>query len=306
MASDLLLAQTAIRHQETLLGRERAPGRDRIVIPQHDLAARRKERMEWMLADGPRRPGQHVRGRADLEGDAVIDRPGQDGRVVGGPRAVPDPGHAESLDRFDDALGRTRFGRVGGEPETGGRRDREWRSIRGDRGEHELVAGDVEAHDARPGGSGGGPGDRKVRLVVIVPEQADDQAAREAGRGAPIGETLAGGGDDVPDVEPGASVGGRPEAHLEEVAAIGRGILHGLARHAAQGLGRSEDRVRGGHVGEVDRQVPGLVHLQGAVPPATRCRDAGFPGDLGRRGRSDPALEMRVQVQAHGASLLDR
>ena len=126
---------------------------------------------------------------------------------------------------------------------------REWRSIRGDRREDELVAGDIEAHDAGPGGSGGGPCDRKVRLVVVVPEQTDDEPAREAGRAAPLGEALAGRRDDGREIEAGPSVRGRPEADLEEVAAVGRGVLHGLARHAPQTLGRSKDRVGGGHVG---------------------------------------------------------
>ena len=123
MARTLLVAQAAIRHEEALLGRERAAGRDRIVVPQHDLAARRQEGVERVLANGSRRAGQHVRGRADLEGDPVIGRPGQDGGIVGCPRAMPDPGHAEPLDRFDDALGRTRLGGVCGQPQTGGRGD---------------------------------------------------------------------------------------------------------------------------------------------------------------------------------------
>ena len=194
------------------------------------------------------------------------------------------------VDRLDGRGRRAGLGGVGGQPETGRRGDRVRLAVRRERREEQLVAGDVETDDALPGGGGGGPGDREVRLVVEVAEEADDEPDRQPGRLAAVVEALAGRRDDVGDREAGPGVGRRPEADLQEVAAVRGGVLDGLAGDAPHRVRRAEDRVGGGDVGEKDRQV-GRPSSAGRRP--SRRPASGTPIALARSaavsGRTQPS-----------------
>ena len=93
-----------------------------------------------------------------------------------------------------------------------------------------------------------------------------------------------------------------PKPDLEVVAAVRCRVFDGLARDATHGLGRAQHRVGRSHVAEVNRQVGRLAHAQRRLPAPRRRGHAHLAREVRGRVRADPALEVRVEVEAHGPS----
>ena len=302
IAADLLGREAGLGLEPSLLGGERRPDVDRVVVADDHPAAGGQELAQRMLGDRPRGAGEDVRGQAHLDGDALACRPREHGRVVDDVRAVADPAHAEQLDRVDGGARRPCLGGVGGQPQAGGGRDREGLAVRLERRVEQLVARNVEPHDATAGRRSRGAGNGTVRLLVVVAERAHHQPDRHPGRTAAFVQARTRSVDDCGDVEPGPGMRRGAEADLQVVAAVGGGVFDGLARDATHGLGRAQHRVGRGHVAEVDRQVGRLAHAQRRVPAARWRGHAQLAGEVRGRVRADPAFEMRVEVEAHAAS----
>ncbi len=272
---------------------ERAAGGHRIVVAEDDLATGRQERVERMLADGWCRAGQHVRGRADLEGRRR-DRPPRPGSR--GRRRPVSRGRSAATPRTSTAsmtaLGRAGLGRVGGQPEAGRGGDRERllgtaRST-GGRARRRRRPG------RRPRRPAAAAAARATARFVSWSSWRSRHTTRPLGqsaRPAALGQALAGRRDDRGEVEPRAPMGRRPEAHLQVVAAVGRGILDGLpgdAPHpvgASRGPGRPPRRGRGRRSGP-----PGPPCA--APGPSRRPAPGRRPREPARRrspGRTQPS-----------------
>ena len=92
---------------------ERGRKHRRVIGVDRHRDTGRDEAGQRMLSQRRHRPGADVRGRADLERDAVLDEIGQQPLVLDGVNAVPDAFGAEEVDRVPDRLGAGRFARVG-------------------------------------------------------------------------------------------------------------------------------------------------------------------------------------------------